>query len=581
MTTLFNEQNRIAGKLLYLLTLLLPFTAYTQINTSSLDNPNDAVTYCAASTIWNGTSWSNGEPETGKDAIFTADFTFTTGTFNACSVNVINGAHVNFASDTNAIIVHNIHVAANAELSFESSANLIQTEGSQNSGSVTIKRNSSEIVKDAFTLWSSPVSGQMLQSFSPLTLSNRFYTYSTANNIYATVTSPATTAFTTSKSYLIRTEENHPLTPTVWEGRFTGTPNTGDITVGLDYVSENQSYNAIGNPYPSPLSIQKFFDANEQAINGTLWLWRKTSDPSKSSYATVTRLGYQSNTATDPENSTIQDPYSLHEEGILNTAQGFLVKASSASQNVVFDNSMRLPLSSDVFFRTASEADDQPEKSRFWLNVTSEHIFSQVLIGYTNQTTEEFDLGYDGEFILDGKTTLYSFAGTKKLAIQALPEFEDNDIVTLGFKTETAGTFTFALDHKDGVFAQGQSIYIIDAVSNTVHDITEAGYTFTSEAGTFDNRFKVVYNESTAGIETPVQDKKDVIVFSNNHTVHLQSSEEIASVAIYDLTGRMIFAQDNINNTSFTSAYINATAPVIVKLAMNNGTIVSKKIVVQ
>jgi hypothetical protein len=580
MTTLFSEKNRIAKTLFYLL-MLFPLMARPQQD-ASLNTPGDAIVYCDASTVWNGNAWSNGEPQTGKDAIIAGDYTFIAGTFNACSLNVLNGAHVSFAQNTNAVIVHNIHVAQNAELIFESSSNLIQTQGQENTGSVIIKRNSSLIKKDAYTLWSSPVSGQLLLDFSPLTLLNRFYTYNTTDNIYNCIVSPATTAFQAAKGYLIRTGEDHPLTPVTWEGRFEGTPNTGDIAIALSYASENQSYNSVGNPYPSPISITKFLDTNAEAINGTLWLWRKTGDPAKSSYATVTKLGYQSNAAPDPDNTTIQDPFALHEEGILNTGQGFLVKAT-AGQDLVFDNAMRLPVNSQSFFRTASQkdGDDDEETSRLWLNLTAENVFSQVLIGYTEEGTTGYDNSFDGEAIMDGKTTLYSFAGTKKLAIQARPEFEDDDIVPLGFKTETAGTFTFALDHVDGIFADDQHIYIIDTANSSVNDITEEGYTFTCAAGTFENRFKVVYDEDTAGTDTPAAIEKGIIVYSSNHQVKIESTEEIVSVTVYDLLGRIVFTADNIAATDFSSADINVTAPVITRITLSNGTVVSKKIVVQ
>jgi hypothetical protein len=580
MTTLFSEQNRIAKTLLYLL-LLFPLMAMPQQNVC-FSAPGDAIVYCDASTVWNGNAWSNGEPETGKDAIIAADYTFIAGTFNACSLNVLNGAHVSFAQNTNTVIVHNIHVAQNAELIFESSSNLIQTQGQENTGIVIIKRNSSLIKKDAYTLWSSPVSGQVLLDFSPLTLLNRFYTYNTTDNIYNTIAAPATTSFQTAKSYLIRTGEDHPLTPAIWEGRFEGIPNTGDISIALCYVNENQSYNSVGNPYPSPISITKFLDTNAEAVNGTLWLWRKTDDPAKSSYATVTKLGYQSNTAPDPDNATIQDPFALHEEGILNTGQGFLVRAI-ASQELVFDNAMRLPVNSQSFFRTTTQKDGDNEAgtSRLWLNVTAKNVFSQVLIGYTEDGTTGYDNGLDGETIMDGKTTLYSFAGTKKLAIQARPEFEDDDMVPLGFKTDTTGTFTFAIDHADGLFAEGQHIYIIDTANSTINNITEEAYTFTSAPGTFENRFKVVYDEDTAGTDTPGAIEKGIVVYSSNGQVKIQSTEEIASVTVYDLLGRMIFSADNIAATDFSSAAINVTAPVITRITLSNGTVVSKKIVVQ
>ena len=580
MTTLFNEQNRIAKPLLYLL-ILLPFLARPQ-QATALASLTDATVYCDASTVWNGVTWSNGTPEAGKDAIFAADYTYAGSTIYACSLTVLDGAHVNFTQNTNAIITHNVHVGENAALTFESDSNLIQTDGQANTGTVTIKRKSSLIKKDDYTLWSSPVSGQLLLDFSPQTLLNRFYTYNTTDNIYNTIASPASTAFQTGKGYLIRTGEDHPLTPTVWEASFEGTPTTGDIAVPLCYLNDNQAYNTVGNPYPSPISITRFLEANEEAINGTIWLWRKTDDSAKSSYATITKLGYQANTPADSENNTIQDPFTTHEEGLLNTAQGFLVKAVAA-QNIVFNNDMRLPVSSQAFFRTAQQKDNANEEqtSRFWLNVTATGVFSQVLIGYTEEGTNAYDSGLDGESIMDGKTTLYSFAGSKKLAIQARPEFEDDDIVPLGFKTETAGTYTFSLDHTDGIFADGQHIYIVDLFNDSVHDITEADYTFTSMAGTFENRFRLVFDEETAGIDSPATTEKGIIAYSSDHQVKIQATEEIDSIEVYDMTGRIIFQNNNIAATEFTSAAINTVIPVIVKITLSNGATASKKIVVQ
>jgi len=210
MTNLFNEQNTPATWLLYLL-MLCPIIGFSQ--------ETIPPSYCDASTIWNGTSWSNGEPDQSKDAIFNGNYTFSASTFYACSVFVQNGAHIHFTQNSNATIEHNVTVENNGELIFESGSNLIQTLGQQNTGKVVIKRNSSLIKKDALTLWSSPVSGQNLLNFSPGTLANKFYTFNTNNNIYALV-DPVLTNFETAKGYLIRTEESHPLTPTVWEGNF-------------------------------------------------------------------------------------------------------------------------------------------------------------------------------------------------------------------------------------------------------------------------------------------------------------------------------------------------------------------------
>ncbi len=143
-----------------------------------------------------------------------------------------------------------------------------------NSGPIHAARNSSALMRQDYTLWSSPVSGQNLLNFSPLTLTSRFYEYNTTTNLFNAV-NPSATAFQTGKGYLIRTPNNHPTTPTIWTGQFTGVPNNGDITLSLVNGGAGFRFNAIGNPYPSPVKMSTFVKANSTKITGTLYFLAK------------------------------------------------------------------------------------------------------------------------------------------------------------------------------------------------------------------------------------------------------------------------------------------------------------------
>jgi hypothetical protein len=182
--------------------------------------------------------------------------------------------------------------------------------------------------------------------------------------------------------------------------------------------------------------------------------------------------------------------------------------------------------------------------------------------------------------MMDGTTSLYSIANGKKFAIQARPEFEIGDIVPLGFKTATAGTYTFALNSMDGLFALGQDIFIKDKLTGTLHDFSNGDYTFTTDAGIFDSRFVIIYSASTMGTEIPTA-TKSTIVYSNDSKLKIQSADEIAAVTVYDLSGRTIFEQNNISSTEFESAAINVSIVVIARITLDNGITISKKILIQ
>ena len=356
--------------------------------------------------------------------------------------------------------------------------------------------------------------------------------------------------------------------------------------MAMAYLNANKAYNAVGNPYPSPISVTKFLEANTSVIDGTIWLWRKTNDAGKSSYATVTRLGYQSNTsAADAiENDVVANPFSVDKEGVINTGQGFIVKARNTG-NLVFNNDMRMEVSSSLFFRTneyvTTSEPTTVEASRLWLNVANNsESFAQTLIGYTEEGTLDYDNGLDGESILDGGVVLYSIAADKKLAIQARPEFTDADEVQLGFKTQTAGTFEFSLGGFDGLFEEGQDIFIVDNIEGGIHNLKDGNYSFTADTGIFEDRFKVIYSE-TLDTDVHANNERELVLYQNNRQLNIQSPEAIESVMIYDLLGRIVFAQDNINTTEFTSAALTATNQMlVVNINLSNSRVISKKVIV-
>jgi trimeric autotransporter adhesin len=565
--------------------------------------------YCDASTTWNGTAWSNGTPNANKDAIFTGNKTISGETFYACSLYVLNGATVEFNNNSTAIITHSVNVQTTGNLTYRSGSNLIQVEADQNSGTVTIERESGELKRLDYTLWTAPVvdnrtSGfQTLKQFSPLTSTGRFYNYNTtagSAGLYSVVDENAT-KFALGKGYLIRmpngsTEAgyNAGTTRIAYTGSFQGTPNNGTVRVALDYTDANHAYNAIGNPYASPISISDFINANSEAITGTLWIWRKTNDQTQTSYSTCNLSGYIANAApgggTTTDNSRIGNPFEIDAKGSLNTAQGFIVKAKASAKEVIFRNDMRLQNHSANFFRSAAATQGAQATDgidRLWLNIAgTNNEFSQTLIAYNPATSTGMDEGYDSENIGVAGLALYTTIAvegvTNQLGIQTRGSFNVQDVYALGFNAPAAGTYTINIDNTNGVFAAGQKVYLKDSVEGVVREITQNTYTFTTEAGDFANRFTVMYNPNNASLDTkaPVADvKEEVVVYNNNNEIKVSATAQIKSVVVYDTLGRMLYSNAKVNSNEFASGTINsAKQVVIVNIALENGQTVSKKI---
>lgn len=551
-----------------------------------------------ANTSWTNTAnWCGGMiPNANRDVTIAAtenNPVITTGVAYAKNLTVNAGATLTVATGATLSVEETLTTATGATLTVEDNGALLQGETATtntNSGSITLIKKGSPMYRLDYALWSAPVVGQNLAGFSPATSSNRFYLYNTANSAYSGLTA-ATSNFEAGHGYLIRMPNgdttpgyNAGTAPIQHTGAFTGTPNNGNITLNLTNTGDR--YNAVGNPYPSPISVTDFFMANAGGMDITsgIYLWRKRNNGDNSSYATITLAAYAANPA-EGGGAELADFFAGdNSTWTLAAGQGFLVRATGAANpQLHFTNSMRTvsPGASQAFFRQAANAQGTPV-SRLWVNLTSaQGTASQAAIAYMQQATTGLDYGYDGEKLIEGSTlTLYSLAQQTPLAVQARPQFATTDVVPMGYIAPMAGTYTISLDRTQGVFAQGQNIYLKDKATGTVTNLTEGGYSFATEAGAVNNRFEIVYTNEVLGTENPVISQDNVVVYTQNKTIHINAGTRIITgITVYDISGRNVYAQDNINNTQAAINSLTAEQQVlIVQVKTAQGT-VSKRIV--
>ena len=535
------------------------------------------VTLTTTTTTDGGISWSNGTPTSTKAIVFDG----ATGTIGAdisgCSLQLTNNATVTVNSGFSVSLSGALTVGTGSSFTLENNANLIQTGTTNtNTGAITVKRNSTLLKRLDYTLWSSPVAAQNLLSFSPQTLTNRFYTYDSTSNLYAGVADPSATSFATAQGYLIRVPNNHPsITPTAWAGQFSGVPNNGDYAVTMQDAVSGQRFNLVGNPYPSPIDALAFVDDanNSGSITGTLYFWRKTNNTASSSYCTWTTAGFVTN-----DEAQVFDP-----NDVIQTGQGFFVEATGINDQLVFNNDMRIDDHANQFFRTNPSANNNTiERNRIWLNATnSTGSFSQAMVGYMTNATNDFDARIDGKYINDGDIAFTSLLNAVPMAIQgrALP-FDVTDVVPMRFVVTTAGNYTIALDHVDGLFAAGQQVFLRDNLMSTIHNLTEGSYSFASGAGTFDARFEVVF-QSTLGTDGPTLNANQVVIYplGANAIVINTGNSTMSTVKIFDIRGRLLTESNGINASQTTMNVSLTNEVILVQITDLNGFIVTKKVV--
>ena len=550
---------------------------YTQESSPCVVNTATVTVTDSEIVTWNG-SWSPSAPTASTSAVIQSTYQ-TSESITACSLRVTSGATVVILSGTVSLNGPIIAESSNSFVTFNNNAILLQNgSGYVNTGNINYKKASSPIFRLDYTLWSSPLTAdsQPIFSFSPQTLTNRFYTYNEATNFYSTndmyssgtPVLSASSSFKVGRGYLIRSPNNwvsNPSSAATWTGTFTGVPNNGDISLAINRsTGDVYGYNAVGNPYPSPISITSFLSDNSGVIGSTLWFWRKTNGVSGSAYITYSAGTYSSGS---------QSVYNIQ------PGQGFFVRATS-SGSLQFKNSQRVGTNGS-FFRNNSQTTATGE-GRLWLNLKSNSIVvGNMALGYKEGATNDLDLVYDGEYLNDSSLALTSSLPGKELSVQhrAAP-FVDTDVVPLSFKTDVAGTYSIDFNGTDGVL-DTQDIYLEDLLLGQSVAIKTTPHTFASAAGTFSDRFRIVYINNALGTDVPVFNANQVVIYKNeiNDFVINSGNVIMSNIKVYDVRGRLLQEYKNVNDSQTTINVGLVNQILLVQITSEDGVMVTKKVI--
>lgn len=553
--------------------------------------------------IYNGSTWSS-SPD-GAAVIVNGTLNMTTNT-TVCSCTLNSGANVTVASGVTLTVKENLNVHQNANFTVENNASLVQIDDSAvNSGKITVKRNTTPVSRYDFTYWSSPVAASdwTLNNLSPNTLADKYYSYNAAGAGWV-IHYGGNIPMETGIGYIVRAPQSYSTTLTsIYQGQFIGSPNNGQKTATIKTGATLKS-NLIGNPYPSAISIEKFYEANKTAIKGTFYFWTHniavSSTPDANgvyNYNPASYISYNATGATgngDVNNcTTCGNTTSNKHLGNIASGQGFFVEGKVNNATIVFNNSMRVATAgtNSQFLRSANSESDYAtqsteetavEKHRLWLNITnSAGAYNETLLGYVSGATNDLDDDYDGITYASG-TAIYSLLNDNKLVIQgkALP-FSNTDVIPLGFMAAAAGEYSIGLESFDGLF-EDQKVYLVDKLTSTIHNIKNDRYAFsTTAAGTFNTRFELRFVNESLGVDTPVVDANDIVVYKNGNQIAIRANNfTIEDVQVFDLTGKEIYDQKEINSSEFSTSGLNvATQVVVVKITLDNNQTISKKVI--
>ncbi|QOW10578.1 T9SS type A sorting domain-containing protein [Kaistella flava (ex Peng et al. 2021)] len=532
------------------------------------------------------TGWDHFPNANGLDAVeIASNYSTDLGSFSACSCTVNSGATLTVSKDT-FVKVQN-HIINNGSILVQSDGNLIQVnDNGTYTGAptaFTVERISNMKRLD-YTYWGSPVKGQIFQKFSPSTVSTRFLEYHENDDIFYPVT--WTKEFEIAKGYAIRAPNNFTDARKDFIGPFIGAPNNGVQNFSLASSHTDGGYNLVGNPYASNIDFEKLLsvkdsegNSNSFKIYGTAYFWTNIvrppevqvgSDYDGYNYATYNGTG-------GVEGASSVGGESIEPTQFIKVGQGFIIKAKSTAnaQLLVFNNSIRSDSNDSNFFSKGNAS----AKDRYWLKLTTPALnVNTILIGYVPHATNSFELDYDAPLMTIGSDSFYSILDQNRLGIQGRQyPLNTLDVVQLGSNQYESGNYTISLDKREGIFDNGQNIYLKDHQTGTLTNILEGSYTFTANAGLTDGRFEIVYQNDLV-LATGSTAKDPLIVYRDGNDFIVKSSTKVISeVEVYDTSGRLLLKvkPDHKEIRIEASNLVNGIYVLKIK---RDGSVVTKKI---
>ncbi|WP_203256475.1 T9SS type A sorting domain-containing protein [Hyunsoonleella ulvae] len=578
---------------------------------------------CSGSTVtWTSGGWVPASGPTINTPVVIADNydTNTNGSFNACTLTVNAGVNLNVAN-SRFIVVEN-DVTINGELFVQSQGNFVQ-----NNDTATFTDNSTNGVrvvkgktfprKFSYTYWSSPIVDETIEQVFSTVQGDRRFSFNAANFVDVQQEVGNTGVFNPGSDdiddngddwqiasgtmqpgvgYAAIASQFGPVFPRTESFTFIGEFNNGTIQVPLINNSGGayNDWNFIGNPYPGAIDADQFLSVNS-ALVGALYFWDQATPESDTSggsqgqnfsvddYATYNGtmgIGARAGSGAQPN-------------GFVASCQGFFVEALAAG-NVTFNNSMRAASNNNSqFFKNTSSKDDSSSSSnnKLWVNLTTDNgVFSQIGVGYVTGATDFSDGAfYDAKRIVSSGNAaiLYSIIenDNDKYAIQgkATSSLNTDEIIKLGFNTsiDIATSYTLSIARLEGDFLSNKNIYLRDLLTNTVHNLSDSDYSFTSEVGEFNERFEIAFNASSLSNDTFGVDTNTIkiVQLDSNNVKFTTETSNFTSITIHDLFGRTLYKLDANSNDETYNLSVLKSSVYIATIELANGTALSKKFI--
>lgn len=307
------------------------------------------------------------------------------------------------------------------------------------------------------------------------------------------------------KGYIFQASASCTLSIMIEKEKFGKLPNVRfdcNLEANASTNEQDASWNFVGNPFTS------FFDLNDMGYNAPVTRWNGS--------------GYEAVRPGD-------DDYIFH------PYEAFFVQRPTGSSSIEFDPEHRMTQIGSNNRKTenakkAMKRQLNPERLLVNLAVSDGKNTDKTRVVFNQTKSNKYEMDCDAAKFESATSAvqLYSIeAQGGKMAINERPQGS----VQLGFTAKAAGDYTISAERMD------QPVLLKDNLMNITYDLSNGDYSFSSEAGTFDNRFMLLIDGGATGI-ADIAKEAGVNIMPSVNGINLTGVDG-KTVNVYSLSGAL------------------------------------------
>jgi len=457
------------------------------------------------------TNWDGGSVPAATDNVIIPDVSAASGNFP-----VISSGSGGASND--------LTVDASATLTVNSGGSLITNGTITNNGTIEVKQTIAN--DDKWHFISMPNNVTKVETFDGMYI-QKWLESAIPTPDWEDITDPAED-LTPVQGYSLWSEADDKSSFT-----YTGTPNTGDQSIGITKTGSAASsgMNFVGNPYPSAL------DWDELSAYGSKYTWNGTG---YDTYVYIPDLGYGTGSR------------------YVSPMEGFFIYTAEATGTFNLDNSKRTHLPPPK-----KDGGNKLNKGLV-LAAYNGNYEDKLWIVFNEQAHENFELQRDAWKLLSGTaglSQLWSICSNGNLAIDKRPFTET---IQLGYTNKQSGIYSIAIKK----IADIPEAFLEDTKTNIFHNLRNGEYEFVWNPETdLETRFKLHFK--AVGINENQISESNILIYAANQQIIIKNVTGVVetdgrlSLSVTDILGRIVL-QQNISASEMTAIPVNLETGVYV-----------------